>query len=76
VLQRAYVENAQYNPVKPKQDGIVPPLLKNVLPVHELVFVEYFLPGCPPPADRIKALMVQVLEGKSPKLEGKQLKFG
>ena len=49
VLQRAYIENAQYNPVKPKQDGIVPPLLKNVLPVHELVFVEYFLPGCPPP---------------------------
>jgi NAD-reducing hydrogenase small subunit len=46
------------------------------LPVHELVFVEYFLPGCPPPADRIKALMVQVLEGKTPKLEGKQLKFG
>jgi NAD-reducing hydrogenase small subunit len=76
VLQRAYIENAQYNPVKPKQDGIVPPLLKNVLPVHELVFVEYFLPGCPPPADRIKALMVQVLEGKTPKIEGKQLKFG
>ncbi len=76
VLQRAYVENAQYNPVKPQADGIVPKLLANVLPVHEVVFVEYYLPGCPPPADRIKALMVQVLEGKTPKLEGTQLKFG
>ena len=76
VLQRAYIDNAQYNPVKPEADGIVPKLLENVLPVHEVVHVEYFLPGCPPPADRIKALMVQVLEGKTPKLTGTQLKFG
>jgi len=76
VLQRAYIDNAQYNPVKPQADGIVPKLLENVLPVHEAVFVEYYLPGCPPPADRIKALMVQVLEGKTPKLAGTQLKFG
>ena len=70
------MENAQYNPVKPQADGIVPPLLPQVLPVHELVYVEYFLPGCPPPADRIKALLVQVLAGKSPVLGGEQLKFG
>ena len=76
VLQRAYIDNAQYNPVKPQADGIVPKLLENVLPVHEAVFVEYYLPGCPPPAGRIKALMVQVLEGKTPKLAGTQLKFG
>ena len=76
VLQRAYVDNAQFNPVKPTADGIVPALLKKVQPVHEAVFVEFYLPGCPPPADRIKALMVQVLEGKPPKLEGAQLKFG
>ena len=76
VLQRAYIENAQNNPSVPKADGIVPQLLKRVMPVHEAVYVEYFLPGCPPPADRIKALMVQVLEGKTPKLEGANLKFG
>jgi len=76
VLQRAYIENAQNNPSVPKADGIVPQLLKNVVPVHEAVYVEYFLPGCPPPADRIKALMVQVLSGATPKLEGSQLKFG
>jgi NAD-reducing hydrogenase small subunit len=44
--------------------------------VHELVHVEYFLPGCPPPADRIKALLVQVVNGETPKLEGANLKFG
>jgi NAD-reducing hydrogenase small subunit len=76
VLQRAYIENAQNNPCVPKADGIVPALLERVMPVHEVVSVEFFLPGCPPPADRIKALMVQVLNGETPKLEGTQLKFG
>jgi NAD-reducing hydrogenase small subunit len=76
VLQRAYIENAQNNPNVPKADGIVPQLLARVMPVHEAVYVDYFLPGCPPPADRIKALMVQVLGGQTPKLEGTQLKFG
>ena len=76
VLQRAYIENAQFNPVKPKADGIVPPLLDRVMPVHETVHVEFYLPGCPPPADRIKALLAPVLAGETPKLVGTQLKFG
>ena len=76
VLQRAYIESAQNNPAVPKADGIVPHLLERVRPVHEMVYVEYFLPGCPPPAARIKALVVQLLAGTEPKLEGEQLKFG
>jgi NAD-reducing hydrogenase small subunit len=76
VLQRAYIENAQHNPCLPKSDGIVPRLLERVLPVHEVVHVEYFLPGCPPPADRIKSLVGQMLSGVEPKLEGVNLKFG
>ena len=76
VLQRAYVENAQNNPGVPKADGIVPQLLEHVLPVHELVHVEYFLPGCPPPAARIKSQVAQLLAGTVPKQEGEQLKFG
>ena len=76
VLQRAYIENAQFNPVKPSADGIVPPLLKRVQPVHEVVQVEYYLPGCPPPAARIKNLVAQLLAGTVPKQEGTELKFG
>ena len=76
VLQRAYVEGAQSNPGVPREPGIVPSLLERVLPVHEAVRVDYYLPGCPPPADRIKAFLVQVLAGAEPKLEGLQLKFG
>jgi len=76
VLQCAYIKNAQFNPCIPKEDGIVPRLLERVLPVHEVVHVEHFLPGCPPPAERIKALVSQMLNGVGPKLEGANLKFG
>jgi NAD-reducing hydrogenase small subunit len=76
VLQRAYVEGAQSNPTVPREPGIVPALLERVLPVHEVVYVDYFLPGCPPPADRIQALLAPMLTGTEPKLEGTQLKFG
>jgi NAD-reducing hydrogenase small subunit len=76
VLQHAYVENAQHNPCIPREDGIVPRLLARVLPVHEAVYVEHFLPGCPPSAAHIKALVSQMLSGVAPNLEGEQLKFG
>ncbi len=76
VLQYAYVEGAQSNPSVPREPGIVPPLLERVVPVHEVVHVDYFIPGCPPSAERIKAFMSQLLAGAEPKLEGAQLKFG
>lgn len=76
VLQRAYIEAVDVNPQIPKEPGIVPPLLDRVMPVHEVVPVELYLPGCPPPADRIKALLAQVLEGKQVGLTAEQIKFG
>jgi NAD-reducing hydrogenase small subunit len=76
VLQRAYIESAQHNPCLPKAEGILPRLLPRVMPVHEVVKVEYFLPGCPPPAEHIKALIAPMLRGDKPKLEGRQLRFG
>ena len=76
VLQCAYIDNAQDNPRLPGSEGIVPELLEHVRPVHEVVPVEVFLPGCPPSASRIKALLERVLAGLPPELAGEQLKFG
>jgi NAD-reducing hydrogenase small subunit len=76
VLQCAYIDHAQDNPRVPMSAGIVPTLLTRVMPVHEAVVVEYYLPGCPPSADHIKALLTQLLGGSTPHLEGKQIKFG
>jgi NAD-reducing hydrogenase small subunit len=46
-----------------------------VVPVHALVKVDHCLPGCPPPADRIKAFLLHLLD-QGPALAGSQLKFG
>ena len=76
VLRRAYLELADVNPQIPKLTGIVPALLESVVPLHEVVHVDYYLPGCPPPAEQIKAVVTQMLAGQAPKLEGKAIKFG
>jgi NAD-reducing hydrogenase small subunit len=76
VLQCAYIANAHHNRRLPHADGIVPELLERVRPVHEIVRVEAFLPGCPPSAERIRALIDRVLAGLPLKLEGEQIKFG
>jgi NAD-reducing hydrogenase small subunit len=47
-----------------------------VCPLHEVIPVDAFLPGCPPPAPRIRALLEKVLAGEPPVLEGSQLKPG
>ncbi len=76
VLQRAYVEGADIQGQIPNEPGIVPPLLDRVRPVHEVVPVDLYLPGCPPPAARIRALLEQVLAGQTPHFAGRDLKFG
>ena len=76
VLQRAYLEAAQLNPCVPEEKGIVPPLLEQVAPVQDLIYVDYHLPGCPPSAARIKLFITQLLDGNKPQLTGADIKFG
>lgn len=45
---------------------VVPDMLERVMPLHEAVKIDYFLPGCPPPADAIYHLLTSILEGKDP----------
>ncbi len=64
VLQRAYIENAQTQSLRARRPtASCRRCWTACMPVHEVVQVEYFLPGCPPPAARIKALLAQLLAG-------------
>ena len=76
ILKRAYLELADVAPQIPAEPGIVPTLLERVTPVHEIVPVEYYLPGCPPSAERIRTLLSQLVEGREPRLIGGQIKYG
>jgi NAD-reducing hydrogenase small subunit len=76
VLKRAYLEGADIYAQIPCEKGIVPVLLDQVLPVHQVVPVEYFLPGCPPPAPRIRIFLEEVLAAKTPQLAAQDIKFG
>ena len=76
VLQCAYIDHADINQQIPCLRGIVPALLERVMPVHEVIPVDYYLPGCPPSAARIKSFVSQLLEGKAPQLAGADLRFG
>ena len=76
VLRCSYLEQVDLQPQIPSEKGIVPMLLDRVLPVHGVVNVEYYLPGCPPPAPRIRAILEQLLNGAPAHLSGREIKFG
>jgi NAD-reducing hydrogenase small subunit len=71
VLDRAYRQNAALVTGIPSGNGAVPRLLARVRPVHEVVKVDYFIPGCPPSADAIHSFLMTLLEGRSPVPEGR-----
>lgn len=77
VLRRCYLELGDTTPQLPNFPGIVPELLEKVRPVHEVIQVDMFLPGCPPSAPRIQAALEPLLKGEKPLMEGREmLKFG
>ncbi len=73
LLQRVYGEVGPPNNAIPADR--VPSLLKQARPVHEFVKVDLHVPGCPPPAKAILAVLGELLAGRKPDLATK-VKFG
>jgi NAD-reducing hydrogenase small subunit len=72
VLEMAYIGTSEVNPQIPTD---VPKLLQKVRPLHEVVKVDYFIPGCPPPADLINYVLTELLNERVPNMEGRS-KYG
>lgn len=73
VLRRAYLDPLLHDPQLP--GDAVPRLLPVVLPVHAVVNVDVYIPGCPPSASTILHVLTELLAGRSPDLNGKT-RFG
>ena len=63
VLNRAYRETAAVVIGIPAGNSVVPRLLARVRPVHEVVNVDYFIPGCPPEPHQIWNVVEAVIRG-------------
>ncbi|QWF71046.1 NADP oxidoreductase [Methylomonas paludis] len=62
------------NPQIPS-DPELPLLLDKVYPLHEIVKIDYFLPGCPPSADVFWEFLTALLDGRQPSLTYQQLHY-
>ena len=56
-------------------DPELPLMLDRVYPCHEVVKIDYHLPGCPPSADTIWEALVALLEGKPLELGYELIKY-
>lgn len=73
VLKRVYLDPTLTNAQIP--DQVIPRLLPLVRPVHAVVKVDVYVPGCPPAANTILHVLTELLAGRKPDLSDKT-RFG
>lgn len=56
-------------------DRELPLLLDKVRPLHDVVKIDYFLPGCPPSADAFWSFLTDLAAGREPVLHGALLRY-
>jgi NAD-reducing hydrogenase small subunit len=71
-LRRAYIETES------TVDGRIPDdpelaVMQETRPLDQVVDVDIYLPGCPPPADAIFYVLTELVAGRKPQLTGKYL---
>jgi NAD-reducing hydrogenase small subunit len=76
-LEEAYLNGPTvHNPArKIPNDPEIPLLLNKVYPAHEVVKIDYFLPGCPPTADTLWEALVALLSDKPVQLPYELIKY-
>jgi NAD-reducing hydrogenase small subunit len=74
-LEEVYLKSPDMiNPHIPN-DPELPLLLDKVYPVHEVIKIDYFLPGCPPSADTFYRFLSELIEGKEPQIGKVELRY-
>jgi NAD-reducing hydrogenase small subunit len=76
LLTKVYQEGPGSAPRGDDVDGIVPELLPKVLPLHQVIHVDAFVPGCPPDPERIWAAVSALIQGDPVVLSASMRRFG
>ncbi len=74
-LEESYLHGIGVTSGQIPNDPELPLLLDKVHPIHEVVKVDYFLPGCPPSADAIWTFMGKLLANKPIRLPYTQIHY-
>jgi len=74
-LQEVYLTGEGIVNGQVPNDPELPLPLDKVHPIHELVRIDYFIPGCPPSGDAIWKFLTDLLEGRTPRLGHPMLHF-
>ena len=76
LLTAVYHEGPGRRPAGDAAGGVMPQLLPKVLPLHQVINVDAFIPGCPPDAERIWAAVSALLAGEPVVLSPEMRRFG
>ncbi len=74
-LEESYIRGTGLVNAQIPNDPEIPLLLNKVHPLHEVVKIDYFLPGCPPSADTIWTFVSQLLSGQPVALSYTQIHY-
>ncbi len=74
-LEEAYLDGIGVEDAQIPNDPEIPLLLNKVHPIHEVVKIDYFLPGCPPSADAIWTFLNELLADKPIELPYTELHY-
>ena len=76
LLNEVYKAGPGAVPLGLDDDGIVPALIDRVVPLHQVITVDAYIPGCPPDPDRIWAAVSALLAGNPVNLPEAMRYFG
>jgi NAD-reducing hydrogenase small subunit len=76
LLTQVYWEGPGKAPRGHEGDHIMPALLPRVLPLHQVIAVDAYIPGCPPDAGRIWTAVCALLNGEPLTLPPEMRRFG
>lgn len=75
ILAESYLDGMGLDQGQIPNDPEIPLLLDKVYPIHEVVQVDHFLPGCPPSGDAIWTFLQELLSGQAIRLPYTQIHY-